>query len=355
MSSSPPRTGHPYHMHDAIYAQPGALRLLTRGQGATLAAAGASLSEAEHVWVTGVGSSWHVALVGELLLARVGGLGRRARAMHAFDLVEYAPASAAAAVVAFTHRGGNRYARAALTQGRSDGGVTVAVTGKNAEIEADHVLRTVEQEASSCHTLSYTSALAMAVALAAAAGHDDDTAHQLDAIPDLLATLLGQEAWEELAVRFGGRRRYWVVGGGPNAATAYEAALKLNEAAWAPAIGLGCEQFLHGPWAAVESEDVVILVAPPGASHARCADVARVTAGVGAALVALIAEDDREIAPLAAETIALPAVTELLSPILAIVPLQLLTYHLAVKAGANPDTMRTEQPAYARARAAAGV
>jgi glucosamine 6-phosphate synthetase-like amidotransferase/phosphosugar isomerase protein len=36
------------------------------------------------------------------------------------------------------------------------------------------------------------------------------------------------------------------------------------------------------------------------------------------------------------------------------VPLQLLTYHLAVKAGANPDTMRAEQPAYARARAVAG-
>jgi glucosamine--fructose-6-phosphate aminotransferase (isomerizing) len=71
--------------------------------------------------------------------------------------------------------------------------------------------------------------------------------------------------------------------------------------------------------------------------------------------VALVSEDDREIAPLAAETIALPTVAELLSPIVAMVPLQLLTYHLAVKAGANPDTMRAEQPAYARARAAAGV
>jgi glutamine---fructose-6-phosphate transaminase (isomerizing) len=355
MSSSSQRTGHPYHMHDAIYAQPGALRLLTRGQDATLAAAGASLSEAEHVWVTGVGSSWHVALVSELLLARIGGLGRRARAMHAFDLVEYGPASAGAVVVAITHRGSNRYAAAALAQGRSDGGATIAITGKSAGVEADHVLRTVEQEASSCHTVSYTSALAMAAALATAAGHDDETAHQLDAIPDLLATLLGQEAWEELATRFGGRRRYWVVGGGPNAATAQEAALKLNEAAWTPAIGLACEQFLHGPWAAVEPEDVVVLVAPPGPSRARCADVARVVAGVGAALVALVAEDDREIAQLAAETIALPAVAELLSPILAIVPLQLLTYHLAVKAGANPDTMRADQPPYARARADAGV
>jgi glucosamine--fructose-6-phosphate aminotransferase (isomerizing) len=356
MSSSPPRAGHPFHMHDAIYSQPGALRLLTRGQGGTLATAAALLGDAEHIWVTGIGSSWHVALASEFLLARVGGLGRRARAVHAFDLVEYGPDSGTPAVVAITHRGTNRYATAALAQGRSGGGATVVITGKGADVAgADHVLRTVEQEVSSCHTVSYTTALAMAAALAAAIGHDDETAHQLDAIPDLLATLLGQEAWEELAARFGGRRRYWIVGGGPNAATAYEAALKLNEGAWTPAIGLGCEQFLHGPWAALEADDVVVLVAPPGPSRARCADVARVVAGVGAALVALIAEDDQEIASLAAETIALPTVPELLSPILAIVPLQLLTYHLAVKTGANPDTMRAEQPAYARARAEAGV
>jgi glucosamine--fructose-6-phosphate aminotransferase (isomerizing) len=368
MSSSSARSGHPYHMHDAIYAQPGALRLLTRGQGPTLAAAAAQLAAAPHVWLAGIGSSWHAALIGELLFGRVGGLGRRARAINAFDLVEYGPTSAApatsptkagpsAAVVAITHRGTNRYALAALAQARKTGGPTVAVTGRGGDgpAEAEHVLRTVDHEASSCHTASYTGAVAMLAALAAAIGHDDDTAHQLDAIPDLLAMLLGQESWEELAARFAGRRRYWFVGGGPNTATAYEAALKLSEAAWQPAIGLSCEQFLHGSWAALEPDDLVVLIAPPGPSRARCHDVARVAAEIGVPVVALVAEDDREIASLAAETIALPPVNELLSPIVSIVPLQLLTYHLAVKAGANPDTMRAEQPAHGRARAAAGA
>jgi glucosamine--fructose-6-phosphate aminotransferase (isomerizing) len=355
MSSSPPRSGHPFHMHDAIYAQPGALRLLTRGQGASLTAAAARLAAAPHVWLAGIGSSWHAALVGEALLARVGGLGPRARAIDAFDLVEYGSDRDPAAVVAVTHRGTNRYAAAALSKARAAGAAAVAVTGTGGDgAGAEHVLRTVEQEASSCHTVSYTCALAMLAALAAAVGHDDETARQLDAIPDLLAMLLGQESWEELAARFGGRRRYWFVGGGPNTATAYEGALKLSEAAWATAVGLGCEQFLHGPWAALEPDDVVFLIAPPGPSHARCRDVARVAAEIGAPVVALVAEDDREIAPLAAETIALPAVPELLSPIVAVVPLQLLTYHLAVKAGADPDTMRAQQPAYGRARAVAG-
>lgn len=349
--SSVPRTGHPYHMHDAIYAQPGVLRLVTRGQGDLLAMAAAAVAAAPHVWVAGLGSSWHAALVGELLLAQVGRLGRRVRAVQTSDLLGYWPDPAGAAVVAVTHRG-SRDAGAALARARAAGGAAVALIGKGVEgpAGATHVLRTVEQESSACHTVGYTSALAMLAALAAAAGRDGEAAHEVDALPDLVATLLGQEAWGELAARFGGRRRYWCVGGGPNAATAYEAALKLNEAAWLPAAGLTCEQFLHGAWTALEPDDVVFLIAPPGPAHARGHDVARVAAAIGAPVVALVAEDDRDIAPLATETIALPPVPELLSPIVAVVPLQLLTYHLAVKAGADPDTMRAEQPGHARAR-----
>ena len=256
--------------------------------------------------------------------------------------------------MAISHRGGNPNIAAVVARAKSHGGPAVAVLGKGAAAPpgADHVLRTVDLEASGCHTVSYTTALAMLAALAAAVGHDDELGRQMDALPDQLALLLGQEAWEDLATRFGGRRQYWVVGAGPNTATALEAALKLNEAAWIPAVGLNAEQFLHGPWAAVEADDVLILIAPPGPTRARCVDVARVASGIGATIVALVAEDDREIGALAAETIALPSVPELLSPIAAVVPLQLLTYHLAVQAGANPDTLRAEQPAHGRARAA---
>jgi glucosamine--fructose-6-phosphate aminotransferase (isomerizing) len=356
MSSSPPRSGHPYHMHDAIYAQPGALRLLTRGQGPTLAAAGGRLAEAPHVWVTGSGSSWHAALAGEVLLARTGRLASRVRAVDAFELVRYGTDRDPAAVVAITHRGTSPLAGAALSRARAAGAATVAVTGKGGDgpAGAEHVLRTVEPELSSCHTVSYTCAIAMLAALAAAIGGDEDTTRQLEALPDLLAMLLGQESWEDLAGRFGGRRRYWFVGSGPNLATAHEGALKLSEAAWASAVALGCEQFLHGSWAALEPDDTVVLIAPPGPSHSRCIDVARVASEIGASLLALVAEGDREMAPLAAETIALPDVAEILSPIVAVVPLQLLTYHLAVKAGANPDTIRAEQASYGRARVIAG-
>ena len=355
MSDSPPapRTGHPYYMHDAIYAQPGALRLVARGQGDAIEAAALRLRGLDHVLLTGVGTSWHAALIGELLFARLGGLGLKARAFHAFELASYWPeAVGRAGVVVLSHGGTRRYSREALKRVKAGGGTGVVITGKGPEApeEADWTLRTVDQESSGAHTVSYTAALALLAKLACAAGGKAEIARSIDGIPDMLAFLLGQESWEDMAARYGEKRCYWFVGGGPNTATAWEAALKMSEASHAPAVGFNCEQFLHGAWAALERDDVVFVIAPPGPSHERCLAAARVAKEVGAPVVALAREDDREIAALASETIALPEVDELLSPILTIVPLQLFIYHTAVHRGVNPDLTRSDDPAYGRAR-----
>lgn len=339
-------------MHDAIYAQPGALRLVSRGNGDAIAKAAERLRAMDQVLLTGIGTSWHAALVGELMLAHVGRLGHRARAVHAFDLASSWPAAVArTGVVAVSHRGSARSVREGLERLVTGQGVGVAVTGKGGDglPRADFTLRTVEPEASRAHTVSYTSALTLLALLAAEVGRDDGFRHALDGLPDHLALLLGQESWEEMAKRFAGRRRYWFVGGGPNTATALEGALKMTETSYAIASGFNSEQFLHGPLAAMTSDDLVILVAPAGPSHARALDVARAARAVGTPVLAIVEEGDREIAPLAAETIELAAVPELLTPILAVVPLQLLSYHIALESGANPDTMRAHEPAYARA------
>src|SRR5438067_2356803 len=228
----PPRAGHPYYMHDAFYAQPGALRLVTRGQGDLIDGAAARLKTMDRMLLSGIGTSWHATLVGELLMAHAGRLGHRARAFHSFEFKSYWPEpDARTGVIVVSHRGSKRYSVEALAKARAGGGVGVAITGKGAEglASADYVLRTVDQEKSAAHTVSYTCALAL--------------------------------------------------------------------------------------------------------------------------LAALAGEDDREIASLATETIAIPPVPELLSPILTVVPLQLFTYHLALVRRVNPDTMRGDQPAHGRALA----
>ncbi len=341
-------------MHDAIYAQPGALRLVGRDNAEALARAARALRGVERLVLAGIGTSWHAALVGELLFAHAGRFGLRARAMHSFELERYWPApERGTGIIVVSHRGSKRFSREALAKARAGGGPIVAVTGRESEglAAADVVLATVPQEASSAHTISYTTALALLGHLAARVGGHDDLVHALEGLPDHVALLLGQESWEDLAQRWGARRRYWFVGGGPNRATAYEGALKMSETSYAVADGFEVEQFLHGPWAALEPDDVVFVVAPPGPSHERCLAAARVAKDVGASVIALAREDDAAMTALASETIALPEVDEWLSPILAVVPLQLFAYHTAVLRGANPDTMRADEPAHGRARA----
>lgn len=346
-------------MHDAIYAQPGALRLVARGNEAALAGAAARLRDLERVVLAGIGTSWHAALVGELLLARAGGLGHRVRAFHSFDLKSYwPPPDERTGIVVISHRGTKRYSIEALAAARPTAGAGIVVTGRGSGegiVGADFVLRTVDQESSAAHTVSYTCALALLASLAAEVGEDGGLRHDLEVLPDQVAFLLGQESWEELAARYADRRHYWFVGGGPNAATACEGALKLNEAAYATTAGYSCEQFLHGPWAALDPADLVVLVAVPGPAHERAVAAGRAARAAGAPVLALAQEDDREIAALASEVIALPPVPELLSPILAVVPLQLLVYHLAVHRGVNPDTMHLHEPARADAVRAIGL
>src|SRR5262249_23099652 len=156
-----PRSAHPYHMHDAIYAQPGVLRLVARGQTEGIEGAALRLRALERVLLTGVGTSWHAALIGELLLARVGGLGLQGRAFPACELASYWPESLAqVGAVVLSHGGARRFAREALARVKTSGGTGVLITGKRPEAppDVDWTLRTVEQELSGAHTVSYTAA-----------------------------------------------------------------------------------------------------------------------------------------------------------------------------------------------------
>jgi len=342
-------------MHESIYAQPGAIRLVLRHNAETLKAAAARLKTVDRVFLSGIGTSWHACLAGELLLSQIGRLGHSVRAFHSFELKNYWPdPGPRSGVIVVSHRGTKRFSLEALQKAKASGGLGVAVTGRGSGEGlkiADYVLTTVEQEGSAAHTISYTSALALLAALAAELGSDEEVARGLEAIPDQMALLLGQESWGELAARFSDRRRCYFIGGGPNTATAYEAALKMNEANYATTLGMNCEQVLHGPWAAMEASDLVFLIAPPGPSYERCLALAGAAKEIGAPVVGIVEEGDAELSALCAHTLTLPRVPELLTPILAVVPLQLFTYHLALERGANPDIMRGDHPAYSRARA----
>jgi glucosamine--fructose-6-phosphate aminotransferase (isomerizing) len=152
------------------------------------------------------------------------------------------------------------------------------------------------------------------------------------------------------------QRRVVVVGAGPNAATAPEGALKAKEAAYITIEGLELEQAIHGPLVSFESHDLIIVVSVEGPAQPRIADFLRALNEINTRVLLLGTLPTRDIAGLFQraewQQIALLQHGELLeelSPLLTVVPLQLLADFLATARGTNADSFRKEQEAYKRA------
>ena len=352
MTDSVPNPTTDSAMYTTMHGQPEALQRVL-AEGWEPATAAARLIGRRRVTLTGIGTSFHAALVGSWLL-RAAGLD--ARAVSSFDLATYPesyPLGADDAVIVLAHTGVKRFSGAAMARATAAGATVLSVGSQTADHPGSAlVLRTTARETSAAYTASHLAAMTVLAQVATAIGEEAGTAgvadfrEALTALPDLVAGVLAREG-EVMSVAAGAvGRRIYAAAAGPNEATALEAVIKVREAAYGWIDALALEQFLHGPMVAVNAGDLAILVHVSGAGAARTAEVAAVLDGFGADLwlvgqpVAAIPE---------ATVFALPDLPETLSPLLAVVPMQLFAYHQAASRGIHPDTFRRDDPVYKEA------
>mgnify|MGYP001241982824 CR=1 FL=1 len=355
------RASHPYHMYEAMQGQPDAFARTAERAGAGLRPHIPRIAGAERLFVVGIGTSYHAALIGEHLLRTYAG-GVDARAVHAFDFALYGPAlTPRDVVIGMSHRGTKRYTAASLGRAGDAGCFTVLVTGEGGApggARADVTLKTVPQEISSAHTISYSAAIGALAALAEQVGRHRTGAAPLPPgflageMPAALRTALETEPQAAAFARAHvGRRRIWLVGGGPSAVTAQEAALKIKESSYLQAEGMPVEAMLHGPFQCIEADDLFVLVAPAGAAQARVIEAAGEVEALGAPFLVVGDGTAEALHRGAAGWWTVPAVPEPFTALTCVVPLQLFTYHLALARGTNPDGFRLDDPRFARAYA----
>ena len=357
MVSKPlPRDSHPHHMHDCIHDQPKAISEVLESQAKPARDLAGKISAAERVHIVGVGTSWHASLVGEYLLRQI---GKRddARAWNAFEFSAYPPAlTAQDVVIVMSHTGTKEVSRQTLALAKEAKAVTGLVTSQVSQAkmeQADVVLRTSYRDRSSAFTISHTTAMTALAMVAVEVGgkNASQEATNLHQLPDAVQQALKQEGQvKDLVKTFAENRWYCFAGWGPNASTAYEVALKINEAAYDVTTAFQLEQFLHGPFVATTSGCLVTLVAPPGPGYERALEIARAVKETGAKVAALVQEGDEDMVKIADGSLALPEVPEFLTPIVYLVPLQLFTYWLALERGRNPDVFRLNDPRHQTAR-----
>src|SRR5438270_6894542 len=185
-------------LYRSIHAQPEMVRqLLTDWDGPTHAAE--RLAQVNRVLLSGIGTSFHAAMVGEYLLRQA---GADAWAVRSFDFVNYPrPLRSDDGVIVISHRGSKLHGNLAVQRAVEAKVLTVGITGKNSQMQgAEIVIETVEQDPSSTHSISYIGALLrlgqIAARLAALLGHTQQAQRLeqgLAQIPSLMENILARE------------------------------------------------------------------------------------------------------------------------------------------------------------------
>jgi glucosamine--fructose-6-phosphate aminotransferase (isomerizing) len=143
-----------------------------------------------------------------------------------------------------------------------------------------------------------------------------------------------------IAERFAGARDYLFIGRHTGYPCALEGALKLKELSYVHASGYPAGELKHGPIALVEDGLPVVAIATRCHVYPKMLSNIQEVKARGAAVIAVVTEDDVDAAALADHVIEVPETPELLSPVVVTVPLQLLAYHVAVLRGCDVDQPR---------------
>jgi len=266
--------------------------------------------------------------------------GVEAWAIPAFEFVNYSPRiKGDDGLLLLSHRGTKRFSQVAL-EAFDNQDHWVAIVGEGSPLHGPGVITTVAQERSPVHTASHTGAMVRVAQVALALG-SPGWKDQLVRLPDAIRAALALrpqviEAMDRLHL---GRVIHFV-GAGPAYATALEGALKLREAAYLSTEGHELESILHGPLISLSAEDSAVVVAQPGASLERTAELTAAlyeigtpTLAVGPAAARLTATTSR------LETL---AIDELLAPIVNVIPLQYLALEASRRLGVDADSFRKE-------------
>jgi glutamine---fructose-6-phosphate transaminase (isomerizing) len=161
-------------------------------------------------------------------------------------------------------------------------------------------------------------------------------------LPDQIVKILERaEELQQLADRFlKTATNALYLGRGVNFPVALEGALKLKEISYIHAEGYPAAEMKHGPIALIDENMPVVFIAPRDAVHSKIVSNIEEVKARGGQVIALINEGDAEIERLADATFVIPETLDLLTPILTSIPLQLLSYYVAVARGCNVDQPR---------------
>jgi glucosamine--fructose-6-phosphate aminotransferase (isomerizing) len=350
-----------HYMLKEIYEQPEALENALRGRldetDATARFGGLNLEpqrlrQVERVILTACGTSYHAALVGEYLFEEFARLPVEVEYASEFRY-RNPPIDRNTIVIAITQSGETADTLAALRESKRKGHPTLAlcnVVGSSIAREADGgVYLHAGPEVGVASTKAFTNQVAVLAMLALFFGRlrhlsslqGQQFIRELRGVPDAVRRALGcDDAVRRIAERYGQVSNFLYMGRQYHYPVALEGALKLKEISYIHAEGYPAAEMKHGPIALVDPGTPSVFLMPRGPIYEKVmSNLMEVKARKGP-VIAVVSEGDEEAAAVADEVIEVPEVAEHLQPLVSVVPLQLLAYHVALLRGCDVDKPR---------------
>ena len=354
--------GYPHFMLKEIFEQPKSIKDSMRGRvnaslghlqlGGILQYAN-KLTKAERIIIVACGTSWHAGLVAEYLFEDIARIPVE---------VEYASEfryrnpiiREGDVVIAISQSGETADTLAAIELAKSKGavifGVCNVVGSSIARASHEGAYLHAGPEIGVASTKAFTAQVSVLAMMAIIVGNKKGTITEsqyiallteLETIPQKVEKALkSNEQIIEIAEKFKDAKNFLYLGRGYNFPVALEGALKLKEISYIHAEGYPAAEMKHGPIALIDTEMPVCVIAPQDNSYEKIvSNIQEVRARKGR-VIAVVTEGDTHIRNMAEYTIEVPATHEALMPLLTVIPLQLLSYHIAVMRGCNVDQPR---------------
>jgi len=356
------RGGYSHFMLKEICEQPESLRNTLRGHlledEGTSRVTGLNLSDddlkqVQRIIITACGTSWHSGLIGEYMLEEMARVPVE---------VEYASefryrnpvVDSKTLVIGISQSGETADTLAAIREAKRRGARTIGVVnvvGSTIAREVDGGLYLhAGPEVGVASTKAFTSQVAALALISLRIARLRNLSilqgrqiiHALARLPDQMADILERSSEvEQLADQFlGTTHNALYLGRGVNFPVALEGALKLKEISYIHAEGYPAAEMKHGPIALIDENMPVVFIAPKDAVHSKIVSNIEEVKARGGKVIALVNPGDAEIERLADATFTIPETLDLLTPMLTSLPLQLLSYYVAVSRNCNVDQPR---------------
>lgn len=354
--------GYPHFMLKEIFEQPATLLDCIRGRvvkdGKQIILNGVRDNEekfrnAKRIVIVACGTSWHAGLLGKYLLQELCNIPVDVE--YASEFRYNRPViNSDDIVIAISQSGETADTLAAIQIARDKGafvyGISNVVGSSIPRATHSGTYIHVGPEIGVASTKAFTGQVMVLTLLAVAVGQlrGTITSEQVEEfgksilrVPELVKEVLKlDEQIERLSAIYTYARNFLYLGRGYSYPTALEGALKLKEISYIHAEGYPAAEMKHGPIALIDAEMPSVIIAPNDHLYEKIVSNVQQVKSRGGSIIAIVTEGDSEIANLADHVLEVPKVPECLSPIITSVPLQLLSYYIAINKGKNVDMPR---------------